>query len=102
MRGVAAQRLVGYANNANPPYIYDAPDSKCQRARSQLIERAQHAPAAAIQHVGVNHGGVEVGVAEQFLDGASAIGVSECHCGAIGVSAIGVSHWGSHWGQSPF
>lgn len=38
--------------------------------RLQGIDGAYHAQGAFIQEVGIDHGGLDVGVTEEFLDGA--------------------------------
>jgi hypothetical protein len=38
-----------------------------------VVERAAHAAAAAVQHVGVDHGGAHLGVAEELLDGPDVV-----------------------------
>ena len=42
-------------------------------AASWPVKRAAHAPAAAVEHVGVDHRGAHVLVAQKFLDGADVI-----------------------------
>jgi hypothetical protein len=39
----------------------------------ESIERALHAGGAALEDVGVDHGGADVGMAEEFLDGADIV-----------------------------
>src|SRR3990167_9339176 len=40
-----------------------------------LVQRADHAASAAVEDVGVDHGGAYVGVAEQFLYGTDVVAV---------------------------
>lgn len=40
------------------------------RRSAHVIQGAAHSRGAAVEHVGVDHGGLDVLVAEQFLDGA--------------------------------
>ncbi len=42
-----------------------------------IIERTAHAEAGFIQNMGIDHGGGEVFMAEQFLDGADIVAVLE-------------------------
>lgn len=44
---------------------------------SQQVRRAAHAVAAAVEHVGVDHGGLDVVVAEELLDSPDVIAVGE-------------------------
>jgi hypothetical protein len=37
------------------------------------VEGTLHASSASVEHVRVDHGGLDAGVAEQFLDGANVI-----------------------------
>ena len=39
------------------------------------IQRAAHAQRTLIEHMGVDHGGADIFVAEEFLDGANVIAV---------------------------
>jgi hypothetical protein len=43
-----------------------------RRCRSR-VEGAQHAPTATVQDMGVDHGGADVMVAQQLLDGADVV-----------------------------
>jgi len=40
---------------------------------SQRIDRTDHAHRALVKHVRVDHGGLHVGVAEEFLHGADVL-----------------------------
>src|SRR5450631_196469 len=42
-------------------------------ARLKPVQRTDHAPPAAVEHVRVDHGGAYVGVAKQLLHGADVI-----------------------------
>ena len=41
------------------------------------VERAANTATAAVEHVGVNHGGAHVGMAEQLLHGADVVAAFE-------------------------
>jgi len=43
------------------------------RLASSTIQRGAHGQAAALEDVGVDHGGFDILVAEQFLDGADVV-----------------------------
>ena len=43
------------------------------RLLDKLIQRAADGEAAAIQNVRINHGGLDIFVAEEFLDGANIV-----------------------------
>ena len=45
--------------------------------RSQQVGRAAYASAAAVEDMGVDHGGLEVAVTEQLLNGADVVAVGE-------------------------
>ena len=45
----------------------------CVVATAQAVQRAAHRAAAHAQHVGVDHRGADVGVAQQFLHGADVV-----------------------------
>lgn len=53
----------------------------CGSGRSVLVERASDASAAAVQDVGVDHRGRDVGVAEEFLDRPDVVAGLEQVCG---------------------
>src|SRR5690606_11197691 len=42
-------------------------------AREHQVQRAGDAPASYLEHVGVDHGGADIGVTEQLLHGADVI-----------------------------
>jgi hypothetical protein len=45
----------------------------CLHVLSESIQRTLHAIGAALQHVRVDHGGADIGVAQQLLDGADIV-----------------------------
>jgi len=45
------------------------------RIRGTSVKRAAHAAAALVQHMGVDHGGGNIGMAEQFLHRADVVTV---------------------------
>jgi hypothetical protein len=50
----------------------------CGRVRgsgSKAVRRASHAPPSSIQDMGVDHGGLDIVVAEQLLDSADVVAV---------------------------
>jgi hypothetical protein len=48
-----------------------------RRSVASPIRRTAHGQAGAVEHVGVHHGGADVGVSEQFLHGADVGAVFE-------------------------
>ena len=57
----------GECQGRSLPRKYGLPDDRC----SEAIEGTPGAAAAVAEHMGVNHGGGHVVVAEEFLDGAN-------------------------------
>lgn len=50
-----------------------ATDSPAFRKSSELVQRTRHPTPAFVQHMGADHRGRHVGVAEQFLHGADVV-----------------------------
>lgn len=48
-----------------------------QASESELVQRACHAATALVQHVGVDHRGRHIGMAEQFLHGTDVVAAFE-------------------------
>jgi hypothetical protein len=66
--------------NRDPPAASD----------SLKIQRAAHRPAAAFQDVGVDHGGADVFMPEEFLDGADIIaGLEQMGCKGVAQGVAG-------------
>jgi hypothetical protein len=50
-------------------------ESEGEASSGDLIEGASHCHAAAVEHVGVDHGGLDVSVSEEVLDSADVVAV---------------------------
>ena len=51
------------------------------RTRLPPVDRALHPQSAPVQHVRIHHRRADVGMAEEFLDGADVIAAFEQVCG---------------------
>jgi len=59
------------------PECVQAADSPPLRRSSELVQRTRHPTPALVQHMGVDHRGRNVGVAEQFLHRADVVAAFE-------------------------
>jgi hypothetical protein len=66
----------------------------CFRVFSKSVQWTLHATGAALEHVGVDHGRADVGVAEQFLDGADIVAGFEQVCGEAMTESVATNFLG--------
>ena len=71
------QEEAGLAKQRNRIWGAKPGDGVLGGASRRRVQRAPHTAASAVEHVGVDHRGADVTVAEQLLDGAHVVAVFE-------------------------
>ena len=64
---------------------------------SQSIQRTLHSIGAPLEHMGVDHGGADIGVAEQFLYGADVVACLEQVRGETMAKRVAANFLGDAW-----